>query len=355
MKMKTSRLRFCAWLVLLLSLTAPMQALAQQTLAQQTLAQGGSEKAAAEALFQQARKLLRKGETKTACAKFAASQELDPSVGTLLFLGDCYEKLGRVASAWAAFGEAGSLAENKGDKRKKIANLRAIALKPRVTQLTLKVAEANRQLEGFAVRRDGIELPLAAWGTPLPMDARTYTFEASARGQKTWSRDVAIEDGGDTVVVDVPKLESAQDSGSGKLVDGGTGTTPAAKEGMSTMAVAGLATGGVGVVSMIVGGVFGGLAKSANDESLEPANCSTENLCSQAGLDLREQAQSRATISTVTFILGGVLAAGGATLFVLSSSSDAEGESAPAAGAGAWRFGASVAPGGAGLNFRRTW
>src|SRR5512139_3095133 len=64
------------------------------------------DQAAAEALFLQGGKLKAQGKIEEACNKWAASQRLDPAVGTLLFLGDCYEALGRTASAWATFTEA---------------------------------------------------------------------------------------------------------------------------------------------------------------------------------------------------------------------------------------------------------
>ena len=46
---------------------------------------------------------------------FVARQyRLDPGAGTLLNLGDCYEKSGRTASGWAAFREAVAVAHRTG-------------------------------------------------------------------------------------------------------------------------------------------------------------------------------------------------------------------------------------------------
>src|ERR1700690_321489 len=63
-------------------------------------------KAVATQLFDDAQALLAKGELASACAKYAESQRLDPQLGTLLHLGDCYERLGKTASAWASFKDA---------------------------------------------------------------------------------------------------------------------------------------------------------------------------------------------------------------------------------------------------------
>ena len=65
-----------------------------------------SDKAAAEALFDEGRALVAAGELKKACARLEASQKLDPGTGTLLYLADAYAKNGRTASAWATFREA---------------------------------------------------------------------------------------------------------------------------------------------------------------------------------------------------------------------------------------------------------
>src|SRR6185437_15434982 len=72
-------------------------------------AQNASDKAAAEALFDAAKKLYADKKYAEACTRFDASEKLDRGIGTLLYLADCYEHVGRTASAWATFREAESL------------------------------------------------------------------------------------------------------------------------------------------------------------------------------------------------------------------------------------------------------
>jgi hypothetical protein len=60
--------------------------------------------------------------------------------------------------------------------------------------------------------------------------------------------------------------------------------------------------------------IFGALAKSANDASAE--HCGAGNLCDPEGLDDRDRALSRARISTVLGVVGGVGLAGGVALWV---------------------------------------
>src|SRR6186713_2867899 len=98
------------------------------------------DKVAAESLFADGRRLLAQGKFAEACPKFAESQRLDPAIGTLLNLADCYEKVGRTASAWAAFREAAALSHHGGDaKREAVAKERAAALEAQLSTLAIAV------------------------------------------------------------------------------------------------------------------------------------------------------------------------------------------------------------------------
>src|SRR6185295_11820463 len=70
--------------------------------------------AGAEKLFTEARKLLEAGKYAEACQKLADSHQLDPAVGTLLNLAQCYTKLGKTATAWATYQEAAAAAKAAG-------------------------------------------------------------------------------------------------------------------------------------------------------------------------------------------------------------------------------------------------
>ena len=105
--------------------------------------------AAAESLFQEARRLAEAKRLGEACPKFLASHKLAPGVGTLLNLADCYEKNGQIASAWARFHEAIALAQrvNRAD-REKIARDRAEKLEPR-HQSRLSPSETSEKSPGM--------------------------------------------------------------------------------------------------------------------------------------------------------------------------------------------------------------
>ena len=270
-----------------------------------------------------------------ACKKFDASQKLDPAVGTLLFLGECNEKLNKTASAWAAFQEAASLAASTGDtNRQKIADVRAAALEPQVSKLQIDVASPSDDMQ---VKRDGVALPNASWGTPLPIDAGDHVVEATAPGMQPFNKTVSINDGGETISVAVPALQPAGvapvPTPSGQPApaplpqpdDGSRG------DDVSGLLITGSIVTGLGVVGLIVGGIFGASASSKNDESLENG-CIDDNNCTAAGNEIRQDAVDQANIATIAFIVGGVLTAGGITLLIIDSvTDDAPGDDAATA------------------------
>jgi hypothetical protein len=92
-----------------------------------------------------------------------------------------------------------------------------------------------------------------------------------------------------------------------------TGSAAPAGAGHSRR-VLGLAIGGVGVGGLAIGAIFGALASSS--WSSVTTQCPTFKGCSSAVGNDRDSAATSATVSTVGFIAGGVLAATGLTLFL---------------------------------------
>src|SRR5262245_45768909 len=109
--------------------------------------ESASDKAAADALFNEGRKLMTAGSIDEACPKFAESHRRSPRAGTLLNLATCHEKQGKTASAWAEYNEVAALA--KRDKRKdreEYASSRAKELEPKLARVTFAVSAKNATL-----------------------------------------------------------------------------------------------------------------------------------------------------------------------------------------------------------------
>src|SRR3954451_13696444 len=74
-----------------------------------------TERATAEALFEQGTELMGRNQLASACEKFEASEQLDAALGTMLRLADCQDRVGKTASAWAMFREAASVAHTRNE------------------------------------------------------------------------------------------------------------------------------------------------------------------------------------------------------------------------------------------------
>ena len=104
------------------------------TLAPSARAQGdANSRALAVQLFDEAEALFSAGQTAQACPKYAESYRLDPQLGVLIYLAECFEKDGKLASAWGSFREAAEVAQKRGDTRGAHATERARALEPRLS------------------------------------------------------------------------------------------------------------------------------------------------------------------------------------------------------------------------------
>lgn len=263
------------------------------------------------------------GKYAEACPKFEASQQLDPGLGTMLNLAECYEKTGRTASAWAEYREAIPLARAAGSKaRQDLATERAQALEERLSTLTIRAMSGEDADPHLEVRRDGVALQAAELGSPIPVDPGDHVIEASAPGKQRWTSKVHVGPDAAKVQVEIPKLKpeggEAANTTSTAPVVASTATSEIPSDASASKGSAqrttGLVFAGAGVVGVGLGTFFGLQASSkwssAKSKCTDyPFNCGTE------GTDLRSSAHSAGTVSTVAFLAGGALLATGVVLY----------------------------------------
>ena len=258
--------------------------------------------AAADVLFNQARELTEKGDFAAACPKFEESERLDPGMGTLYRLGDCYEHIGRTASAWASFHEVMIQAKSAGQSaREADARQRAAALEKLLSHLTIEVPKST---DNVVIERDGAPVGAAQWGLSLPVDPGAHVLVAHAPGKIAWRATVNVA-ASEAVVAKVPPLADAP------VPPAADTASPSPSTSRKT---AGLVVGGVGVVALGVSGVFGLI--SMGHKSDVDKNCDPTNGCNQAGSDASKSAVHTGNVSTGFFIGGAILAAGGLVLYL---------------------------------------
>jgi hypothetical protein len=154
---------------------------------------------------------------------------------------------------------------------------------------------------------DGAPIATKLDGRPLSLDPGEHAFHFEVAGQPPLDKQLVLREGEkerrETVVIGSPPPLPPP-------------PPPAAPPPgfWTTQRTLAIISGGVGIVGLGLGGVFGGLALS--DQSSEKSNCSS------SGCSNRPQAQAdyntgndNATGSTIAFIAGGVFLAAGAVLY----------------------------------------
>ena len=274
-----------------------------------------SDKAAAEVLFDQGKGLLKEGKNEEACRKFEGSQKLDPGIGTALFLGDCYEKINRSASAWAMFREAAGMAKAAGQSdREQIARSRAALLETKVPKMML-VTDAVAKIPGLTISRDGTTIPVELGSAEVPVDPGTHVIELSAPNKKTWSKTIEVPNSPDVQRVVLPSLEDDVKPSTKPAADVKVAPIEPVPTGRRT---AGLVVGAVGIVGLGVAGAFTGIAISKDGKADDI--CGSNTCPTQEGVDLANDAKTAANVSTAALGVGIAGLAIGTILFLTAPS-----------------------------------
>jgi len=286
------------------------------------LAQPTDSKVLAEQLFGQGRDLAKTNKWAEACSKFEASLRYDAAIGTRLNLATCYEKIGKLASAWALFRDTAALALRAGDAaRSEYALKQAAALLPRLPKLT--VTGPATPPPGFAVTRDGLGLDLATLGTALYVDPGPHVVTASAPGFEQLKTTLTVGEAASESVVIRELTASKTPVADPKLQRGEEWENPVGRsERGRTQMLVGIGLAGGGAVLTGAGLIFGVHARSTYNDAR--ALCGAELICAndasfEQGKDLVDRARTQATFSTVLVITGVAAAAAGAVAWVTAT------------------------------------
>lgn len=263
----------------------------------------------AEVLFQEARALVEKGRYAEACPKLQESQRLDPAVGTLFNLADCYEHVEQTATAYFLFREVASIARSAGKfERDKSARERMAKLEPRLARFKIVV---KADAPGLEVLIDGTLIERARWSEPMPVDPGPHRIAARAPDRIAYKADA------EAIAAQTTELEIPE------LVD------PTPKKPLVVVAapkpsrVVPVTIGAIGLVGVGVGAVFGGLALGSKSDAQRDCpkeiysfRCPTED-----GARAWNDATDQGNVSTVAFIVGGVALATAAALWIIAPGS----------------------------------
>jgi tetratricopeptide (TPR) repeat protein len=279
--------------------------------------------AEAKALFREGRALAATGNYEAACPKFEQSLKLDPGIGTKFNLADCYEHVGRTATARTLFLDVAAVAREAGQgDREQVATARAKDLEPQIHRLTIDVSGKQ---SGLTIRRDGVEVPPSQWGAPQFVDPGAYDVSVTAPGKKEWKSHVDVPRSGDATL-EVPELQDADEAKAAEAAPESKAEpepapappadAPQEPKPAPDLAIPLVIYGGLGA-SAILAGTALILYKSANDKAATICptgfNCTREDIQKHQGYvndarDARTLAYVGLGVGAASLITGGIIA-----------------------------------------------
>jgi hypothetical protein len=270
--------------------------------------------AAAKVLFDHGLEEMKQGRYVSGCTAIAQSYEKNPLPGALFTLAECEAKRGRFATAVKRYEEYLTVfAKLPRDKQAKQHGRDALsmtqigALSSQVPKVTIALDAAPPP--GVVVTMDGVTIEPAALGTPIPVDPGDHVVFVQAPGGSPIEQHFAVDKGEQkTLALDVtPK------------------PPPVAPPppGPSGLRVGAFVAGGVGVVSIAVGAITGGLAlgkKGTIQQDCKINGATGVAVCNAAGFDAGNSVGTLGGASTGTFIVGALALGAAVGLFIASPS-----------------------------------
>lgn len=288
----------------------------------------------AEKLYGAAAKDMAAGNHARACPTFEAAKEKAPEhVRTGMTLAQCYAEWGKPGNAFDELQRVRvfALLQNKQDKVKAI-DEQVAGIRKTAPLLAIRVPAEIKGQSGLSILSNGKAVPASQWDTGIPVNPGTYRIEATASGKDPWETSVDVTEQAKTVTVTIMPPSWGLAGQSGGDVPTNRDSPPAERSSkMRAMGFVGLALGGAGLA---IGGILGGLAISKNKEGA--AYCNAQNVCEQAGYDLRLDAYNLANGSSAAFVAGAVLAGAGVLLVGLSPSAKRSSETSRAIRVETW-------------------
>ena len=264
--------------------------------------------AAAEALFLAGRDAAERGDWATACPKFAESDRLDPAAGTRINLADCEEHLHQPAAAWQHWREALELLTTD-DPRVPSVTARAKSIEGKVPRLTLKLGKTVPP--GSQVTRDGIEIGIASYDVPLPVEPGEHVIVVESPEHKPRETHVTLTPGQRSEVVLEP----------GELIEAPKVIAPPPPPPPPPPPASHLGRT-VGWVSIAAGGAVAILGVTMGLLAIDRMNAVDQDcyagICTPAGGDAASAGRAFAATSTVSFIVAPVALGVGALLVFLA-------------------------------------
>ncbi len=273
-------------------------------------ARADDDAATAQALFDEATALKAKEQWAAACPKFESSYKLDPALGTLLNLANCFEKLGKTASAWARFEEAYQWATKNNDDRAEFAKTQRDALAPKLPKLKIVV---TNPVPALSIQRDTAKVSDAMYGSALPVDPGEHTIFVKRDDEILQTQKVSVVEAQSAEIsFDLAAIEKAAPPPKPKKDVIVVGPSPAMRK-------AGWAIGGVGAATVLTAATLELFAVLRKGDTSDKSLC-IQKLCTPAGKAIADDAAQLAETGQWVGIAGLAVTAVGVTLLIVTPS-----------------------------------
>lgn len=282
--------------------------------------------AVAESLFRDGKRLFQSDDFQHACPKLAQSYQIDPAGGTALLLAICYERQGKLASAWARYNDALVLARRDArEDRERRSREGLDSVEPKLSYIELKLDPATQAIAGVTLSIDGTELPAIA-DARLPVDAGTHKLAIRAPNYEPWHADVTVGGPSITESIAVPPLQGkpvvlapALSPQTPQIAASSPNMTPQLPDRDQNRNIRATAyvIGGAGLAAVAIGSYFGVRAIQLNNDAnhlCPAAQCSQDR---SAAIPKSQDAMSSARVSDVLIGTGAAAAISATVLWVI--------------------------------------
>jgi hypothetical protein len=274
----------------------------------------------AEALFALGKQRLAAGDYAAACSLLNDSFQADPATGSLLALALCHERQGKVASAIRDYEQVitRSRAEERPD-REQAAQARVVALRERVSTITLQVSEPYP--DDLTIRVNDTLLTKEDIGKPRLMDGGFVVVEVEAPGKASWSKHISLADTGEVLTLTLPPLGATAPSAPPPPVTPARGAQRDLRLRLQTKPARFNATEIVGIGLMAASAVGAAVAIGYTAVAVRKNHKSNDHceddICTSEGRTMRLDARKAGDIATIAVIATTAVAASGLITYLV--------------------------------------
>jgi hypothetical protein len=264
----------------------------------------------ADTLFVDATALINEERYAEAIPMLEEAERLDPGIGTQFNLAVCYEKTGRLGTAYKNFAEVENLAAAAGKKpRQDAAHEKLESLRQRISYAEIRVTSPRDA--AVTVRVDGEIVPPGKRDL-VALDPGDHALVAEAPNRKPFETVIHVEGEAERHEIVVPELA---------MVAVKTEVRTVVSETSNTGRTVGFVLGGIGVAGLATAAVTGLMILS--DKSTAEAHCKPECATATGDIDTEgaDAVRRGKDLLPINLIAWGVAAAGigAGTYFLISS------------------------------------